>query len=84
MSPLVGELTIIGMVGVLGRFPVIYSSLLEKGVAHEPPLKSVFGWKFGKRDVPVLGAYWHQALGTNLIAVFFTQTYNSLWHINIC
>lgn len=32
--------------------------------------------------MPALGGYRHQALGTNLIAVFLTQTYNSSWHVD--
>ena len=34
----------------------------EKGVAHEPPLKSVFGWKFGKE----MCLFWEHT-GTRLL-----------------
>lgn len=53
-------------------------------VAHGPSFTFVSWLEAWKRNVPVLGIYRHQALGTNLIAVFLTQTYNSIWHIDIC
>lgn len=61
----------------------VYSSLLRKSGLWTS--NSVCAWlETWKGNVPALGAYRHQAFGTSLIAAFFTQTYNSSWHIDIC
>lgn len=61
----------------------VYSSLLRKSGSWTST--EVCAWlKAWKGNVPALRACRHQPLGTNLIAVFFTQTCNSSWHIDIC
>lgn len=52
-------------------------AVFSERVAPEPPLAFVT-WRPARKG-KVWGVYRHQAVRTNVIAVFLTQTYNSYW-----